>query len=288
MKKVLITGSNGQLGTALRREADGFGEFHCTYIDINDLDLTNDDNVHHYFSRSGFDYIVNCAAYTAVDKAENNVEEAYTVNEKIPRLLATECSRVGTRLIHISTDYVYDGSKNTPHREEDTPRPESVYGQSKLAGERALWDNPFCTVIRTSWLYSEFGNNFLKSMLNLSKTRQELGVVFDQIGSPTYAGDLANAIFRILSYSEKNSFKPGIYNYSNEGICSWYDFAVEIMKGSGSTCRVRPIRTYEYPLPAVRPAYSVMDKSKIKRNFEIEIPYWRESLQTAIRNTVRQ
>ncbi|HEX2396300.1 MAG TPA: dTDP-4-dehydrorhamnose reductase [Bacteroidales bacterium] len=287
MKKVLITGSNGQLGSALRFESGKFSRFNCNFIGIDDLDLTNLEKVRRFFSENYFDYIINCAAYTAVDLAENHKDSAFTVNGKIPEILASECLK-GTRLIHMSTDYVYDGSKNVPHREDDVPNPSSVYAQSKLAGEEALLNNPLCIVIRTSWLYSEFGKNFMMTMIRLSGERKEINVVYDQTGTPTYAGDLANALFTLLSYSEQNSFKSGIYNYSNEGVCSWYDFAIEIMNATGSDCHIKPVRTREYPLPASRPAYSVMDKSKIKRNFDIKIPHWRESLQTAIKNLERQ
>lgn len=287
MKNVLVTGSNGQLGSSLRKESAGFSHFNCSFADINELDLTNRESVHRFFSSNYFDYIINCAAYTAVDLAEKDRDSAFIVNGKIPEILAAECMK-GTRLIHLSTDYVYDSSKNIPHLEDEIPNPASVYAQSKLAGEAALLNNPLCLVIRTSWLYSEFGNNFLKTMIRLSRERQQINVVYDQTGTPTYAGDLANTIFSIISYSEQNSFKSGIYNYSNEGVCSWYDFAIEIMNAIGSGCHIKPVRTQEYPLPAIRPAYSVMDKSKIKRNFDIKIPHWRESLLTAIKNLERQ
>lgn len=287
MTRILVTGSNGQLGSSLRKESVGFSHFNCSFADVDDIDLTDTESVDRFFSSNYFDYIINCAAYTAVDLAEKERQTAFTVNGKIPEILAAECLK-GTRLIHISTDYVYDSSINIPHLEDEIPNPSSVYGKSKLAGEEALLNNPLCMVIRTSWLYSEFGSNFLKTMVRLSLERQQINVVFDQTGTPTYAGDLANTIFSILSYSEQNTFKPGIYNYSNEGVCSWFDFAIEIMKATGSSCIINPVRTEEYPLPASRPAYSVMDKSKIKRNFDIKIPYWRESLLKAIKNLERQ
>ncbi len=283
MKSILITGSEGQLGNSLRLESQKHDGFNCTFIDIKDLDLTNSEEVKNYFEHNRYDYIINCAAYTQVDQAEKNPETAFAVNEGIPALLAEECIR-GTRLIHISTDYVYDGTKNLPHLEDENTAPESVYAKSKLAGEDALKNNPLCLIIRTSWLYSEFGNNFVNTMLRLSGQRNEINVVYDQVGTPTYAADLARVIFVILSESEQNTFKGGIYNYSNEGVCSWFDFACEIMKYTNSTCRILPIRTREYPLPAARPAFSVMDKSKIKRTFDIRIPHWRDSLYIALDN----
>ena len=283
MKEVLITGANGQLGSSLRKVSGLYADLSCHFIDVKDLDLTDNEKVHHYFQSQKYDYIINCAAYTAVDLAETNSVSAFLVNQKIPEILSGECQK-GTRLIHISTDYVYDGSKNVPHLEEELPNPASVYAKSKLAGEETLRDNPNALVIRTSWLYSEYGHNFLKTMLRLAGERDEIGVVYDQTGSPTYAGDLASAIFNIIIYAENNRFKAGTYNYSNEGVCSWYDFAYEIMRAKNSRCRINPVRSDEYKLPAYRPAYSVMDKSKIKRNFDIRIPHWRESLPVAIKN----
>ena len=206
------------------------------------------------------------------------------MNAGIPRLLAGIADIYNIRLIHISTDYVYDGTRSVPHSENETPVPASVYAHSKLEGEKPLWDHKSAIIIRTSWLYGEFGKNFLKTMLHLGNERKELGMVFDQTGTPTYSGDLADTLMEIVSFSEKNEFIPGIYNYSNEGVCSWYDFAREIMIQGGRHCRVKPIRTYEYPLPAKRPEYSVLDKSKIKLTFGIEIPYWKDSLSTALAN----
>jgi len=288
MKNVLVTGSNGQLGLAIRKVSENTGPFNFTFVDINELDLTDLKKVKDFLSSTHFDYIINCAAYTAVDMAEKQPEKVFSINAKVPEMLAVECVKKKIRLIHLSTDYVYDGSNNVPHSEDDRPRPLSVYAKSKLAGEKALWKNPFCMVIRTSWLYSEYGNNFLRTMIRLSAEKKEISVVFDQAGTPTYAGDLAGVLIHLLSYSERHSFKAGIYNYSGEGVCSWYDFACEIMKLTGSTCRVIPVRTQEYPLPARRPAYSVMDKSKIKRTFDIRILHWKESLQIAIKNIESQ
>jgi len=284
MLSILVTGSNGQLGTSILKLEGKYDTVRFTPLDIQDLDLTNEEAFRAYFKHKRFDYIVNCAAFTAVDQAETQHEKAFIVNVKIPELLNTLCTDGSSRIIHLSTDYVYNGNHNVPHLEDDDPGPQSVYAHSKLEGEKMLWNNPYAMVIRTSWLYSEFGNNFLKTILRLSKEKTEISVVFDQTGTPTYAGDLAATLLGIIEYSENNGFKSGIYNYSNEGVCSWFDFATEIVHLAGSRCRIKPIRTFEYPMPATRPVYSVMDKSKIKRTFGIEIPYWKDSLKIAIKN----
>ena len=284
MKNILVTGGNGQLGSSLRNISESFPDFSFSFIDYEDLDLAKAGSVNEFFRGRHFDYIINCAAFTAVDLAESQRETAFNVNAGIPQILAGIAETHNIRLIHISTDYVYDGTNSVPHTENETPGPASVYAQSKLEGEKPLRDHPSAIIIRTSWLYGEFGKNFLKTMLYLGKERKEIGIVFDQTGTPTYAGDLAKTLLEIISFSEKNDFIPGIYNYSNEGVCSWYDFAREIMIQSGRNCRVNPIRTFEYPLPAKRPEYSVLDKSKIKRTFGIEIPYWKDSLSIALAN----
>jgi dTDP-4-dehydrorhamnose reductase len=284
MKNILVTGGNGQLGSSLRKISTSFPEFTFSFIDYEDLDLTKTEQVNEYFRGHPADYIINCAAFTAVDLAESQQEAAFKVNAGIPQLLAGIAILHHIRLIHISTDYVYDGTRSVPHTENETPAPASKYAHSKLEGEKPLWDHKLALIIRTSWLYGEFGKNFLKTMLHLGNERKELGIVFDQTGTPTYTGDLAETLMNILSFSEKNEFIPGIFNYSNEGVCSWYDFAREIMKQAGRKCLVKPIRTYEYPLPAKRPEYSVLDKSKIKRTFGIEIPHWKDSLSTALAN----
>lgn len=284
MKHILVTGSNGQLGRSLRIVAGSYSDFRFSFIDIVDLDLTNSREVSGYFAGHPADYIINCAAYTAVDKAEEQSESAFRVNAVIPELLGKIALTRNIRLLHISTDYVYDGKLSVPHQEDETPVPVSVYGKSKYEGDKALLNNPNVIIVRTSWLYSEFGNNFLTNMIRIGTVKKELGVVYDQTGTPTYAGDLARTLLKIISFSGKNPFMPGIYNYSNEGVCSWYDFATEIMKLACKDCVVRPIRTSEYPLPAQRPAYGVMDKSKIRRVFDIQIPYWRDSLRLALEN----
>lgn len=284
MKHILVTGSNGQLGSAIQDRAVGFKKFTFSYIDIKDLDLTNEQEVRQYFAKNKTDYIINCAAFTAVDQAESQADMAFAVNSGVPALLGEICRSGPTRLIHISTDYVYCGTSHVPHLEDEDTGAVSVYAQSKLNGEKALWNNPNAIIVRTSWLYSEYGNNFLKTMIRLARIKDELGVVFDQTGTPTYAGDLAETVMAVVDISEKKGFIPGIFNYSNEGVCSWYDFAVEIMNFTNSKCAVKPIRTSEYPLPAKRPEYSVLDKGKIKNTFGIAIPYWKDSLSIAIRN----
>jgi dTDP-4-dehydrorhamnose reductase len=284
MKHILITGADGQLGFSLREAGKKYDTYTFTCLDIQDLDLTDVSQVRHYFSGTRFDYVINCAAYTAVDLAEKEAEQAFSVNACVPELLGKICLERSIYLLHLSTDYIYSGVIGQPHTEEENPVALSVYAKSKLQGELSLHANPRAIVIRTSWLYSEYGNNFFKTMLRLSKERSELRIVFDQTGTPTYAGDLADALLSIISYSERQGFRPGIYNYSNEGVCSWYDFAVEIMQLTGRNCSVKPIRTSEYPLPAIRPAYSVMDKIKIKNTFGIEIKHWKQSLKTAIEN----
>jgi dTDP-4-dehydrorhamnose reductase len=284
MIKILVTGSNGQLGSAIREFSCNYSQFAFTYMDINDLDLTNEKQVRHYFQNNRFDYVINCAAFTAVDLAEKQPDKAFAVNASVPELLGSIFNNNLTRLIQISTDYIYDGKQSTPHLEEEDPVAVSVYAKSKLNGESALWKNPNAIIIRTSWLYSEHGNNFLRNMIRLLKEKDMLGVVFDQTGTPTYAGDLAGTVLHIIAFSENQGFKTGIYNYSNEGVCSWYDFAVEIARLTGFKCTIKPISTSEYPLPAKRPEYSVMDKKKIKNTFGLEIPYWRDSLLKAIKN----
>ena len=287
MSSILVTGSNGQLGSSIRQKASRYKQHAFEFVDIGELDLTHEQAVQDFLSSRQIHYIINCAAYTAVDKAESQPDQAFTVNAGVPALLGSLCDRRKCHIIHISTDYVYNGNSYTPHTEDEKTLPMSVYAQSKLDGEKALWDNPRAIVLRTSWLYSEYGNNFMKTMLKLSAEKEELGVVYDQTGTPTYAGDLADCILQIIDFSVLHPFIPGVYNYSDEGVCSWYDFAVEIMRLTGSACRIKPIRTAEYPLPAQRPAYSVLDKQKIKNNFGISIPYWKDSLNCAFNNLMK-
>lgn len=277
---ILITGSNGQLGseiTQLEREHAG----HTFYnTDRTELDITNQLAVNDFVNRNNIDGIINCAAYTAVDKAESDRQACTALNTEAPAYLAAAIERRSGWLIHVSTDYVFNGKKHTPYTEDDTPCPDSVYGSTKLAGE--LGASKLCSrtmIIRTAWLYSAFGNNFVKTMLRLGKERDAIGVVFDQIGTPTYARDLARAI---LTAVERGPM-AGVYNFTDEGVCSWYDFTKAIHRIAGiTTCNVRPIHTAEYPTPATRPAYSVLDKTKIKAALGIEIPHWEDSLKECI------
>lgn len=274
----LITGANGQLGRALRKE---LGE-RAVYCDRAALDIADASAVRAFFSGKNFDAIVNCAAYTAVDKAESEPEAA----QKINVCGAQNLAETGIPLVHVSTDYVFDGEKNRPYRETDATAPQSVYGATKLAGELAVLERAgTAAVIRTSWLYSEFGNNFVKTMRRLGAERERLGVVFDQTGTPTYAEDLAKAIAALLPNLAAGTKE--IYHFSNEGVCSWFDFARAIMEFSSLRCEVSPIETADYPTPAKRPAYSVLNKGKIKKTLGIKIDHWRDALARCI-NTLEQ
>lgn len=280
MKNVLITGVKGQLGCEMRllaEENDGFNYF---FTDIEELDICNEQAVMDYVARYQIDVIVNCAAYTAVDKAEDDPKLCNELNHNAPGYLAKAVESRKGALIQISTDYVYDGTSHTPYREDQIPCPNSMYGITKLAGEKEAMR--YCKrtlIIRTAWLYSVFGNNFVKTMIRLGVERPQLGVIFDQIGTPTYARDLAAAIYVILN----QGIVPGIYHFSNEGVCSWYDFTKAIHRCAGITdCKVLPLHTEDYPTKANRPSYSVLDKSKIKQVYGLEIPYWMDSLEECI------
>ncbi len=266
--KILVTGAKGQLGTELQKLLPN-----AIFADIDVLDITDLEAVKKFVRDNQIDVIVNCAAYTAVDKAEDDIELTQKINEDGPRNLALS----GAKVIHISTDYVFDGTNHKPYLPEDKTNPVSVYGKTKRAGELAVLDNTkIAVVIRTAWLYSAHGNNFVKTMRRLGAEKESLNVVADQIGSPTFAEDLAQAIVTILP--QMNETNKGIYHYTNEGVCSWYDFATEIMKLSGLSCKVNPIPSSAYPTKATRPFYSVLSKEKIKNVFNIEIPHWKESL----------
>jgi len=284
-KSILVTGSTGQLGSEIQVLASLYPNYTFTFVDRNSFDLSNLCKMEDFFDDKTFDIIINCAAYTAVDKAEDEKDLANTINNRSVSLLAKIAKNKGISLIHISTDYVFDGTNHKPYKEDDAVNPQSVYGQSKLAGERAIQEiNPKNSIIiRTSWVYSSFGNNFVKTMLRLGKEKDELGVIFDQIGTPTYARDLADALLRMLS-DECLMFNENveIYHFSNEGVCSWYDFAKTIFELSSIECKVNPIETSQYPTPAKRPHYSLLNKSKIKNNFNIEIPYWKDSISDCI------
>lgn len=274
MKLILVTGANGQLGKSIHRNSSNYPELKIVFTDVEELDITKTEEVNAFFKNHAFDYCINCAAYTAVDKAEEEVDKAFLINATAAKNLAQACQTSEAVLIHISTDFVFDGSKRTPYTEEDTATPLSVYGKSKLQGEeyiQEIWNKHF--ILRTSWLYSEYGNNFVKTMLRLAETRDEISVVNDQIGSPTYAGDLASFLLEIINKPSKDY---GIYHYSNEGSISWYDFAAEIFKQHKTAVRVVPIPTSAYPTAAKRPEYSVMDLSKVKTIFGSTIPLWQQ------------
>ncbi|MFO7868761.1 MAG: dTDP-4-dehydrorhamnose reductase [Bacteroidales bacterium] len=285
MNTILVTGAKGQLGSELQEIAHNNTDFTFIFTDYHELDITDEHAVQAFFSTHNIHYVINCAAYTAVDKAETEYEQAHTLNAKAVGILAHVAHKKDIPFIHISTDYVFNGKNHKPYTEDDTIHPESVYGTTKLEGENlALQNHNKTLIIRTSWLYSSYGNNFVKTMIRLGKERDELSVIFDQIGTPTYAYDLATAIIHIISSVDRhtNTFTPGIYHFSNEGVCSWYDFAKEIHAYCNITCTVNPIKTEDYPTPAQRPFYSVLDKTKIKETYSLTIPYWKDSLHACL------
>lgn len=277
---ILITGANGQLGNEMQVLSKANSRHTYFFTDIRELDICDEQAVRSFVSDHQVDVIVNCAAYTAVDNAEDNRELCDKLNRLAPGYLAAAAEARGAAMIQISTDYVFDGTAHIPYTEDITPCPNSIYGITKLAGEQAVMRN--CSrsiIIRTAWLYSIYGNNFVKTMIRLGKEREALGVVYDQIGTPTYANDLAYAIFETINQGAI----PGIYHFSNEGVCSWYDFTVAIHRIAGiKTCKVSPVHTNEYPAKAPRPQYSVLDKTKIKNTFHLIIPHWEESLSICI------
>jgi dTDP-4-dehydrorhamnose reductase len=281
MMNVLVTGSNGQLASCIKDLASQYDNLNFIYTDYQGLDICDLKQVNTFFkSDPKIEYCINCAAYTAVDKAETDVDKAYEINAQGAKNLAIVCHEFDVVLIHISTDFVFDGQKNEPYVETDVANPISVYGASKLQGEieiKQILEKYF--ILRTSWLYSEHGNNFMKTMLRLAETRDEISVVSDQIGTPTYAGDLAEVILKIMSLKNTNF---GLYHYSNEGATSWYDFAKAIFEASNLKIKTSPIKTAAYPTPAKRPAYSVMDKTKIKRSLKIDIPFWDDHIINSI------
>lgn len=281
---ILITGCNGQLGNEIQLLEKEYPQHTYFNTDVAELDITNQLAVNDFINRHAIDGVINCAAYTAVDKAEGDKELCTTLNTVAPSYLAAAIDKRGGWIIHVSTDYVFDGTHHTPYVETDTPSPDSVYGSTKLAGELGV--SKFCKkhmIIRTAWLYSAFGNNFVKTMIRLGKEKTELGVIFDQIGTPTYARDLAVAIMTAVD----KGIETGVYHYSNEGVISWYDFTKAIHRIAGiKDCKVRPLHTSEYPTAANRPAYSVLDKTKIKQTYGIEIPYWEDSLKECIERLI--
>ncbi len=282
IKKIVVTGGFGQLGQCLQEVSKNYPNLECTFLDVSDLDITNETAVASYFQQNSFDAIVNCAAYTAVDQAEKEPEIARKINATATQYLAKEANKYNKDFIHISTDYVFDGSANTPRVETDQVNPIGVYGVTKLEGEQmAFENNPKTIVIRTAWVYSPYANNFVKTMLRLFAEKEEIGVINDQIGSPTNALDLADVICKILSSSKEMEY--GIYHYSNEGVCSWFEFAQKIKELTNSSIKINPLSTDEYPTLAKRPAYSLLDKTKIKSTFNIQIPEWTSSLEKTLK-----
>ena len=283
---ILITGCNGQLGNEMQLLEKVHPEHHYFNTDVAELDITDQQAVEAFVNEHDIDGIVNCAAYTAVDKAEENEELCTMLNAEAPAYLAHAVGQRGGWMVQISTDYVFDGTNHTPYTEDEDTCPNSVYGKTKLVGELNV--QKLCersVIIRTAWLYSTFGNNFVKTMIRLGKEKAELGVIFDQIGTPTYARDLAVAIFAVM----EKGVQPGIYHFSNEGVISWYDFTKAIHRIAGiTTCHVRPLHTAEYPTPAARPHYSVLDKTKIKKTYDIEVPYWEDSLEVCVRKLLNE
>lgn len=285
MARILITGANGQLGNELKVVSKNFYGYEYIFTDIDTLDITSPKQTADFIKKSRPDWIVNCAAYNLVDKAESEPEAALLINGTAVKNITEVIRGSECKFIHISSDYVYDGQSNVPYNEYSAPAPLSVYGRSKLAGEKYALLHQGSMIIRTSWLYSSFGNNFVKTILKNGKEKESLRVVFDQIGTPTYAANLAEAIMSIISGVIRNqiALNAGIYNYSNEGVCSWYDFATEIVKEAGLNCKLVPVLTKDYKQAAQRPAFSVMDKSKIKDNYNLSILHWRTSLQKCMK-----
>ena len=280
-KHILVTGGNGQLGSELRELSSNFPNEKFTFVTRDELDLIDASAIDVWFENKVFDVIINCAAYTAVDKAETEADLAFAINAEAVQTLAKIAKLQGISMLHISTDYVFAGDSCKPYQETDATCPQGVYGQSKLEGELAMLAiNPDRSVIiRTSWVYSRFGNNFVKTMLRLGKERAELRVIYDQVGTPTSAKDLALVLLMIINSPQLDSQQgTEIFHYSNEGVCSWYDFAKAIFEAAHIKCKVIPIETKDYPTPAKRPYYSLLNKAKIKNTFELTIPYWKDSL----------
>ena len=309
LKNILVTGANGQLGTSLALMANS-GDANFLFTDVDTLDITDYRAVRSFMKSNSVDIVINCAAYTNVDKAEDDRDSAFRINADAPGLLAKACRIQGAALIHISTDYVFGKERSTkPRTEEVKPSPSGVYGESKLEGERRILsefseagvksptgiaskkaDQIRYAIVRTAWLYSEYGKNFVKTMLNLQAAKDKLSVVFDQVGTPTYAGDLAAVVYRIAMEMADGSFRKvdnGIYNFTDEGVCSWYDLAQAIAEETGSECKVLPCHSDEFPSKVKRPAFSVLDKSKIKQRLQIEIPHWRQSLKICLNNLIK-
>lgn len=280
MKKVIVLGGAGQLAQCLQNIQNR--DLDITYLNSEQANILEERHLREVFENYRPQIVINCAAYTAVDMAEDELLKAAAINSQAPRLIAQLCMECDATLIHISTDFVFDGTKSTPLTEEDVPNPINTYGKTKLLGEEAIIATlSNHVIIRTSWLYSEFGNNFLKTMMRLGLERKEIGIVFDQLGTPTYAMDLASVIIEIAQLDKPDY---GLYHYSNEGAASWYDFAHSIFKYANINIKLNPLRTFQYPTKAIRPAYSILDKTKIKETFGITIPHWRDSLEHCIKN----
>ncbi|HHB78695.1 MAG TPA: dTDP-4-dehydrorhamnose reductase [Saprospiraceae bacterium] len=287
MKKILVTGGDGQVGMELQNLQPHYPGFTFRFTDAKDLDITDSVAIHDYFDDFRPDYVFNCAAFTAVDKAEEAVDIALKVNALGAEILAKAAQKYQSKMFHISTDYVYDSSQNTPYIEGDSAHPGGIYAITKYLGDKAVLDAlPSAIILRTSWVYSSYGHNFVKSMQKFGQERDQLNIVYDQIGTPTYAHDLAKAMMDIAQKFENKELDAaninGVFHYSNEGVASWYDFAMAIFELDGITCDVRPILSKEYPTPARRPPFSLMDKGKFKSTFGLTIPYWRESLKTCL------
>ena len=288
--KVLVTGSEGQLGSEIKKLISNYSELEFMFKDLPDLNICNAKLINTYIKENNINAVINCAAYTAVDKAEENFEISEQVNSIGVQNIINALEGVSGKLIHISTDYVFDGSNSEPYKESDPVNPLGIYGKTKRDGELYVINSAVDSiVIRTSWLYSSFGNNFVKNMIRLGNEKNLLSVISDQIGTPTYARDLAKVCLDIIAISavERISNKGKVYHYSNEGVASWYDFAITVMELSGSNCKVEPIQTTDYPTLAKRPHYSVLNKNKIKKDFTIDVPYWKDSLKDCI-NKLRQ
>ena len=291
MKNILVTGAYGQLGNEVRILSANYPDYNFMFTDVDSLDITDKNELIDFVTGNDIRYIINCAAYTAVDKAEDDAELCEKINATAVKNLGLAAAEVGAGIIHVSTDYVFDGTSCRPYSEDMPTKPCSVYGKTKLKGEKNLLKVcPNAIIIRTAWLYSPFGNNFVKTMIKLGSERESLNVIFDQVGTPTYALDLADAILKAMDQTiDTDHEKGGVYHFSNEGVCSWYDFTIKIHEIAGiKTCKVNPIETKDYPTKAARPHYSVLNKTKIKQTFNITIPHWEASLKDCIKELSEQ
>lgn len=291
MKNILVTGAYGQLGNEVRILSANYPDYNFMFTDVDSLDITDKNELIDFVTGNDIRYIINCAAYTAVDKAEDDAELCEKINATAVKNLGLAAAEAGAGIIHVSTDYVFNGTSCRPYTEDMPTKPCSVYGKTKLKGEKNLLKAcPNAIIIRTAWLYSPFGNNFVKTMIKLGSERESLNVIFDQVGTPTYALDLADAILKAMDQTiDTDHEKGGVYHFSNEGVCSWYDFTIKIHEIAGiKTCKVNPIETKDYPTKAARPHYSVLNKSKIKQTFNITIPHWEASLKDCIKELSEQ